>query len=316
MIDDRIITKSTVQFESTACPNCGHHEPVSLYTFTDSYGSYAIVRCSICSLSYLNPRPTPETIGVYYEAAQYTPFLSSGNATAFFSRLYSTVRKYSVRWKRKKIEKIRSGTSLLDIGCGTGEFLLEMKNHGWKVYGIEPSEEASQFARTTYKLDVQNGSLDIENMQSLPGPFDVITLWHALEHIHRPLDALALIREKLSDEGLLLIALPNIDSFDAGVYKKGWIALDVPRHLLHFTSKSLSSILKRSGLEVFHQHQMPLDTVFNSIMSERSVLGRHAKYLWPVYLIRLLTTVAISWLNGIRREKGSSIMYYIRKTKN
>lgn len=313
MIEENRASISRVDFENILCPLCGYEKHEVLYPFSDNLGSYSVVRCTGCSFIYLNPRPTHSTISVYYEASQYTPFLSSGNEKTLFSRVYTFVRDYSVSWKRKKIERMKKGVSVMDIGCGTGEFLLEMKSHGWRSSGVEPSPEASRFARDTYQLDVKTGFIDDETLKWVSGPFDVITMWHVLEHVHEPLEALTNAKELLSGDGLMIIALPNVSSFDAGIYGKDWVALDVPRHLLHFTPATLKAMLNKAGLKIVRRHQMPLDTAFNSLMSEKKTMSRNPRYKIPFYLIRLAGCILLSWLTGLHRDKGSSVMYYVRK---
>ena len=313
MIGEKEIPAAQVEFETVACPLCAGRSYKMTYTFFDGYGSYSLVQCSDCGFQFLNPRPTAATIGIYYDAQNYTPFLSSGKSGSVFNRMYSWIRNYSVAWKRRKIEQFRKTGYVLDIGCGTGEFLREMSLHNWETKGLEPSKEASGFARTAYGLDVTTGFVDEQSLHSIRGPFDVITMWHALEHLHMPADALNILKEKLSDNGLLVIAVPNVSSYDAGVYGKDWVALDVPRHLLHFTPSTMKNLLSSAGMEVVEQHQMPLDTVFNSAMSEKSIIVHHARIKAPFYMLRLLLTILLSWINGFHEDKGSSVMYYVRK---
>ncbi|MBL7996317.1 class I SAM-dependent methyltransferase [bacterium] len=316
MIDELHTAAIQVEFENTACPNCASAGNKSVYTFTDKFGSYNVVRCKYCQLSYLNPRPTKSTIGIYYEAAQYTPFLSSGSGRSLFGRVYTVIRKYSVRWKRKKIERYRAGHSILDIGCGTGEFLSEMQSNGWTACGLEPSQEASEFARKTYHLDIKTGFIDHKDLEFSISRFDVITMWHVLEHVHMPLQALDRVCTLLADDGLLIIALPNISSFDACAYKRDWVALDVPRHLLHFTPDTLKSVLHKAGMEIAKQHQMPLDTVFNCLISEKKIMEKAPWYTIPFCQLRMTLLILISWIVGLNNKRGSSVMYYIRKTKS
>jgi 2-polyprenyl-3-methyl-5-hydroxy-6-metoxy-1,4-benzoquinol methylase len=188
-----------------------------------------------------------------------------------------------------------------------------MRANGWAVMGLEPSQDASKFARKELKLDVLTGFIDKKSFHSMRGYFDVITMWHVLEHVHEPQAALALVANKLEEEGLLVIAVPNIASLDARMY---WIALDVPRHLLHFTPETMEKLVNESGMMIIKKHQIPLDTVFNSLMSEMAVIRRSTKWLLPLFLIRLSVTIICSWFNGIHDNKGSSVMYYIRKKKN
>lgn len=312
MIAEKSSPVSRVEFENVVCPLCENGNHKTVHSFSDRYGSYAVVQCTACELLFLNPRPTASGIGIYYDAQNYTPFLSSGNRGSVFSRIYSFVRNYSVAWKRRRIEGFMKKGSILDIGCGTGEFLYEMNSNGWKTAGLEPSSEASGFAREKYGLDVRTGFIDDQSMRSIDGTFDVITMWHVLEHVHNPLDALAAVKEKLVDNGLLVIAVPNISSYDAGVYGKDWVALDVPRHLLHFTPATMRKLLLKAGFDLFNRHQMPLDSVFNCLMSEKNVISRKVK-LAPFYFIRSVFTILLSWINGLHEDNGSSVMYYVRK---
>lgn len=313
MIAEKQKTPMRVEFETVACPLCESRNYNTIYSFSDRYGSYALVHCSHCGFQFLNPRPAPLGIGIYYDAENYTPFLSSGNSVSMFNRLYTFVRSYSVAWKRHKIGRFGKKGSILDIGCGTGEFLHEMSSNGWKTAGLEPSKEASGFARKTYGLNITTGFIDEPSMRSITGPFDVITMWHVLEHVHTPIESLGAVKEKLSDDGLLVIAVPNMSSFDAGVYRRDWVALDVPRHLLHFTPATMKELLSKAGLDLIDRHQMPLDTVFNCIMSEKNVISRNARYKIPFFLIRLTLTIIVSWIIGLDPDKGSSVMYYARK---
>ncbi len=315
MIAEKETRISRVESEVVPCPLCGRRENEILHAFRDDHGNYALSVCSACRMHYLSPRPTLETIGVYYEASHYTPFLSSDKKNSLFVRIYRIVRNQSVAWKRRKIEKIKPTASLLDIGCGTGEFLHEMRRNGWKVRGLEPSPEASQFARKELELEVTTGFIDLQGMNSVAGHYDVITMWHVLEHVHQPNEALQLVKNKMAEDGLLVIAVPNISSLDARIYGKDWVALDVPRHLLHFTPETMRKLIMEAGMTVIRCHQMPLDTVFNSLMSEVNVIKRNSKFLAPLFLFRTAFTILISWLSGLNRDRGSSVMYYIRKQR-
>jgi 2-polyprenyl-3-methyl-5-hydroxy-6-metoxy-1,4-benzoquinol methylase len=300
-----------VEFEIIACPLCGNENYQEQYSFSDTRGSFAIVVCTHCQLQFLNPRPTELTIGDYYNAAEYTPFLSSGNNAGLFSKAYSLVRKWSVRWKRKRVESCRRKGSVLDVGCGTGEFLSEMTSHGWEGAGLEPSPEASEFARRRFNLKIETGTVGEAGLKKFHGTFDVITLWHVLEHVHHPKEAMEQIKGLLNDDGWLIIAVPNISSYDASVYQKDWVALDPPRHLFHYTAHTMEKLMSESGFRIHRKHQMPLDAVFNCLMSEKNKGVRIL--LFPFHLLHVAWTLVLSLILGLKSEKGSAILYYIRK---
>jgi 2-polyprenyl-3-methyl-5-hydroxy-6-metoxy-1,4-benzoquinol methylase len=301
----------SVEFEIIPCSVCGHESYRERFSFSDTLGHYAVVRCSECGLQFLNPRPTEDTIGVYYNSDNYTPFLSSASIENFFTKLYSFVREFSVSWKRKKVENMKNPGSVLDLGCGTGEFLFEMNQHGWNSFGLEPSLTASQFARDRLQLDVRTGTIGENALSQFDRTFDVITLWHVLEHVHHPNAALLQIRKILKDDGVLMIALPNADSYDALVYGKKWIALDVPRHLFHYTPETLTKLLAKSGFHIVRCHQMPLDAIFNCLMTEKAMVKN--KILLPFQIVRMSIVMFLTLIMGMKRNRGSAVLYYVKK---
>ncbi len=154
---------------------------------------------------------------------------------------------------------------ILDIGCGTGEFLNAISDV-MNTTGLEPEPHAAEWGRQHFGLDIKTGTLDTVSMPK--GAFDLITLWHALEHIPEPLEALQQITELLAPNGKVLIALPNINSFDAKFYGPDWVAIDAPRHLWHFTPDTTRTIAKQSGLKLFASGILPLDHFYNILLSE------------------------------------------------
>jgi SAM-dependent methyltransferase len=145
-----------------------------------------------------------------------------------------------MRWK--------AGGRLLDVGCATGDFLAHMAKYGWQVHGVEPSLAASRRARQMHDLDVRTG--DLEQARFPDGYFDVVTLWDVLEHLHDPLGSLKEIHRILKSDGVLVIELPNTQSFDAMLFGTYWIGLDIPRHLYVFPPAPLEAMLEETGLQI------------------------------------------------------------------
>ena len=139
--------------------------------------TFQLVRCRNCQFVFLSPRPDQQSISAYYEDEDYQPH--QDQAATLGSRIYQWVRIWNNRYKRKIIEKLITRGSLLDYGCGTGEFLLEMNNSGWATFGFEPSAKAAGVARS-YGIEI------IENILQLQQSVNIISLWHVLEHIHQP----------------------------------------------------------------------------------------------------------------------------------
>lgn len=310
------VSKPTVKsrFETISCPCCGSLEySIKETTFDrfhlDGQDVYQIVSCLKCHFIYLNPRPGPDAVSEFYSNGSYQPFLSTKSRKTLLDWIYLGVRNHMVRWKRRQIERRKRRGQLLDIGCGTGEFLHEMAEHGWQVQGIEKDEKAAQYARVEYGLSVFDNGFDGE------AAFDVVTMWHVLEHLHEPIGQLRKIRTLLRDDGLLIVAVPNIFSFDAGYYGENWVALDAPRHLHHFVPASLGGLCEQAGLEIVKQGQLPFDTFYNCIMSEMLLMKRRArgKLLLPFYLKRALFIAFVSLTKGSQGfGNGSSMLYFIK----
>ncbi|MBX7152090.1 class I SAM-dependent methyltransferase [bacterium] len=309
-----IQTEKSVAFEQTCCLICDEKISETKFSYRDEYGSYSVVQCQTCGFYFLNPRPSQQSIGVYYAADTYTPFLSSNSHDDIFAKLYRTVRQYSVGWKRNKIENYFRKGSILDLGCGTGEFLSEMKRYDWRVAGIEPSAEAAAFARKKLQLNVTTGTIDTEIAQDQT--FDVITMWHVLEHVHDAKRALQNISVKLKPEGILVIAVPNISSFDASIYGCDWIALDPPRHLYHFTPQSMTTLLQRSGFSVMATKQIPLDTIFNCLMSEIKIIRKRLWIIAPFLCLRTAFVCLWSLIYGSTGKKSSTVLFIVKKVQH
>ena len=218
------------------CPICGKQEFKNFLVVTDnavSKESFVIVECENCSFKFTNPRPDEASIGAYYESDEY---ISHSNIkTGIINRAYHMVRSITTRQKVDLINRYTPAKgNLLDYGCGTGIFLTAAKNDGWEIRGVEPNPKARAIASE------QTGEIIAKSLDEIEGEkFEVITLWHVLEHIHRLNQTLEQILSLLQEDGTLIIAVPNADSHDALQYRENWAAYDVPRHLYHFTQPTM-----------------------------------------------------------------------------
>ncbi|NIR51404.1 class I SAM-dependent methyltransferase [candidate division KSB1 bacterium] len=269
----------------------------------------------------MNPRPKAGCVSQFYRSEGYQPFLSTQSSLNVWDWIYRWVRGFSVRYKRHKIERLKSKGRILDVGCGTGEFLNEMQKNDWETVGVEKDEQACEYAQKVYGLRVSTH--DLSEFERSETKFDVISFWHVLEHLYAPKQTLEICKSLLDDEGFILVALPDIASFDARFYREHWVALDAPRHLHHFVPESLRALSHSAGLELVKFEQLILDAFFNCLMSERLIMSRklNRKFVFPVYLLRglliAMTSLAVS--SGIRQQWhrfGSSNLYYIRKEKD
>ncbi|MEL6651968.1 MAG: class I SAM-dependent methyltransferase [Bacteroidota bacterium] len=270
--------------------------------YTVSQEKFEIWECQNCQLRFTQHIPGESEIGRYYQSEEYISH--SNTSKGLVNTLYQWVRNYTLGQKRKLIEKLsgRKSGSLLDIGCGTGEFLGTMKEAGWKSTGLEPDEGARQQAKAQ-DVEVHPS----EHLFQLNGSYDVITMWHVLEHVHRLHEYLDQIESILADDGLLIIAVPNYNSRDASHYQAEWAAYDVPRHLYHFEAEAMERLLGQHGFRLEKLQHMPFDGFYVSLLSEKY---RHGKSrLVPAFVQGLRSYL----LSSSRHEKGSSIMYMIRK---
>lgn len=248
----------------STCPICGASEFAPFLVCKDHTTSqqlFEIQNCKTCGFVLTNPRPDSLTIGEYYVSNVYISHNAKPNG--LLDLAYFLARKFTLQWKKRLITRYNKPGSLLDYGCGTGEFLNTCKNGGWDCYGVEPSEQARNLALQTTGATILNKYEDLGNQK-----FDIITLWHVLEHVH-DLDNLILkLKDSLTKSSTLLIAVPNHKSPDAQVYQEHWAGYDVPRHLWHFSKETMTLLLNKHGLRLKEILPMKLDSLYVSILSE------------------------------------------------
>ena len=250
-----------------SCPICSKPEFKNKLIVEDksvSRESFAIVQCAGCGFQFTNPRPGAAEIGRYYESDDYVSHNSG--AAGLINQAYKVARFFTMRRKVGLLNKLapRRGR-LLDYGCGTGHFLAAAKSAGWQVAGLEPNARARDEA--SQRLGQPIGQESLSSFE--PGTFDAITLWHVLEHVHLLNETLAQLTALLKPDGVLLIAVPNVESLDAQHYRELWAAYDVPRHLYHFAPKTMTQLLKKHKLSIRQTLPMPLDAYYVSMLSEK-----------------------------------------------
>lgn len=278
----------------TSCPICLGDQLTPFMSVKDhsvSRETFQIVSCKSCDFRFTNPRPDEQEIGKYYESEEYVSH--SNTSKNLFYKVYQKVRNHTIK---KKLDLVNSlvysersntkikldefaqdhfndyperwlkGNAILDIGCGTGEFLNACKNAGWKTTGIEPNQKAREYGIKNYGLDVKQEK-DIQNLSACS--FDVITMWHVLEHVHSLNERAEELKKLLKKDGKIIIAVPNNASFDSRHYGEYWAAYDVPRHLYHFTPETLSRLFARHGLQRIRLLPMKFDSFYVSMLSEK-----------------------------------------------
>jgi len=223
------------------CDLCGSDDTSLLFTARDinlsGKGLFNVVKCKKCGLVYVNPRPAGQEIGKFYPKEYFLGHAGAGEG----------IDKYQYQ-KMNKIKKIKKTGKILDVGCGAGYFLAVAKENGWETRGVEISKIAASYARKKFGIDVFAGELADAGYPN--EYFDVVTLWHVLAHLPNPSETLAEVNKVLKKDGLLVLTVPNINGFQAKIFKEFWFHLDVPRHLYFFELDLLEQMLRKNGFKI------------------------------------------------------------------
>ncbi|WP_400071280.1 class I SAM-dependent methyltransferase [Zobellia russellii] len=252
-------------------------------------------------LEMLVTHPQPKNLQRYYESDAYISHTDSSKST--IDKMYQLVKRYSLARKVSMINTYASDKKrLLDFGAGTGDFLLEAQKQNWVVEGVEPNHEARVRAQEK-KMPLHS------NIQSLPKTkFQVVTLWHVLEHLPNLEEQIKTILDHLEREGTLIIAVPNYKSFDANYYKEFWAAYDVPRHLWHFSKEAVEKIFSKQGMQLVKTKPMWFDSFYVSILSEKYKTGKQ-NYI-NAFLVGLWSNI-----RAVFNGQPSSIIYILKRSE-
>ncbi|WP_456438938.1 class I SAM-dependent methyltransferase [Psychroserpens sp.] len=248
------------------------------------------------------PKLSEEQLPKYYQSEDYISH--TDGKRNWFEKAYHFIKTIALKRKLKLINSFNFDTKrLLDIGCGTGDFLKVAKDNNWHVSGIEPNPKA----RTIANQKTDDSVFDIEQLLKFDKhSFDVITLWHVLEHLPKLENHITVFESLLKPNGRLVIAVPNYKSYDANYYKKHWAAFDVPRHLWHFSQKAISKLVQKKGMDVLKTEPMIFDAYYVALLSEKYKNGimNPFKAFW------------IGWRSNLKAKRSgefSSLIYIIKK---
>ncbi len=237
--------------ETTACGLCGSRDSAPFLQLTDLMferpeATSTLVRCQNCGLIYQNPRPTPAEMAEHYPE-EYDCY-GSDPVSADTPWLLRQVYGYGLRKRTRAVRRHLRGGRLLDVGCASGNFLIAMRQHpGWALQGVEISPYAAALAREQ-GLDVFTGTL--EEAGHPDEHFDAVTLWDVFEHLHDPVGTLAEIRRIMKPGGVLVMRVPNADSWDAHLFGRYWAGYEPPRHTYVFGIRTLRRILQEGGFQI------------------------------------------------------------------
>lgn len=284
---------------------------ISCEDYTVSRETFSIYIDENSELLVTTPRPEDDELDSYYESENY---ISHSNTNkSILDKVYQLVRIYTVRQKVKIVNSFNQAhKTILDIGSGTGKFLEVCASHNWEVTGIEPNNKARSIAIKKLQLS-KNIYKSIEDLKrnghlTKLRTYDVITMWHVLEHVPNLNEYVRNLKQMLNPNGTLVIAVPNYKSFDALYYKKYWAAYDVPRHLWHFSKLAINNLFQQAGMNVVQILPMKFDSYYVSLLSEKYKTGK-VNYFKAIY---------IGWRSNFsaRSTKEYSSNIYIIKNDN
>jgi 2-polyprenyl-3-methyl-5-hydroxy-6-metoxy-1,4-benzoquinol methylase len=302
--------KQTASEVLTGCPLCGagqFKEFLHSCDYSITQEDFTIVQCTHCGLKFTNPRPNDAEIGRYYESEDYISHSNTSNGLV--NTAYQAVRTYTIRQKTHLYHKLAGNQpkTVLDYGCGTGELLKSLKNSGWDTLGIEPGDKPREFA-------IRENKLHVKTPDALPaietGAMTIISMWHVLEHVHRLNETVAELKRILSENGTLIVAVPNSDSYDSRHYKQFWAAYDLPRHLYHFNKTTITELFKRHNMLVEQVKPMIFDSFYVSMLSEKYSTGK------TNYFSALKTGLKTNFHGKSKIENYSSLIFMIKKSKS
>ena len=245
-----------------------------------------------------HPQPSLEKLPSYYESVDYISH-TDGNKS-LFEKMYQFVKTIALKNKLKLINSQSPKGRILDIGAGVGDFLTVAKNDGWETIGIEPSDKAKAIAKN-------KGVSFVESLSELESnSFDVITMWHVLEHVPDLENQIKELKRLIKPTGTVIIAVPNFKSYDAEYYGKFWAAYDIPIHLWHFSKTAIKKLFAKEDLELKEVLPMKFDSFYVSLLSEKYKSGK----------MNFIKAFFIGWKSNWKGSQNSEYSSHIYVLKN
>jgi ubiquinone/menaquinone biosynthesis C-methylase UbiE len=328
-----------MMLETVSCNICGKIDTDLIFEVTENITgrmlTYKVVRCKECNLYYVNPRPKNEYMAQYYPEDSYYSY-SFKDPDALKQRIRNYIMEEQGGYQHSGKDNILvkaigqliihlmksqvlmdvpniPGGKALDIGCGCGELLLWLKNHGWsEVHGVEISRNAAKLANE-HGLNVFCGEL--QNTHYPDNYFDFISLIHVLEHMHDPMLTLKEISRILKSDGLLVVGVPNFDSYENKVFGKYQSFMEeVPRHLYHFSKRTMTSMLDKNGFAI---KNIVGKTFFlpKANINSLKIFCRHAsraRVIWALYKVYIQRPLKY-FLSPDKDTFGQLFTFYIKK---
>ena len=252
--------------EIVICPICESNEShnyLKSRNFRINNEPFDVQECKSCSLRYTSPLPGVSEIGKYYATDNYISH--TGTKKGLINTLFHAVRFITLRQKQRLLKSIAKGKKHLDIGAGNGVFLEFMQSKGWDVSGIELDDQSRAAIEKNLNLTIAKTVQE----RNEPETYDIITMWHVLEHVYDLKTDIQAIKDKLKQDGKLVVAIPNCASFDEKRYQEFWSAYDLPIHLYHFRPNNIKDLFEQFDMEVVAMKPMKFDAFWISLESEK-----------------------------------------------
>lgn len=322
------------------CPVCGEvgrsllHDKLVDRVFFTAPGEWTVWRCERCRSAYLDPRPTPGSIGIAYDAyythdeepthepESFFRRVRTALANGYRNRRFGTNRRPAIaagyllgqllprlasplkaEFRHLPLPP-RAGARLLDVGCGGGDWLKRARQAGWSVFGADPDSVARERGA---KLGIEIRAGGAESFLNEPGSFDAITTNHSLEHVHDPNRMLRDMFTVLRPGGWLFVETPNIDSYGYDLYQRTWLGLDPPRHLVLFNRDSLKGALQRAGFTNIRQHRRP--EMFPAIARYSALVAAGHRFNAPGAPDVTIPGPLMQWRANFSRRKAEALVF-------
>lgn len=285
------------------CNNVGFQPFIQTKDYFLTFENFELWKCSKCELLITWPIPDKRKLQEYYTSENYRSH--NLKEKSFQNFVYRLLRSYNLGYKHRIITKYVKSGYIIDVGCGTGDFLNYCKIHGWKTDGVEPNQAARSVSAEKFGFRIFEDKIKVN---CVPGTVDVVTMWHSLEHIVDPIDQLTWNYGVLKKGGILVVALPNYLSWDSKYYGKYWAAYDTPRHLYHFSGMTIDILANKTGFKMIKAKPLLMDAFYISLLSEK-YKGKQSNYL------RAFFSGIKSNLHAKFNKHGfSSMVYVLKKT--
>lgn len=284
----------------SSCPVCQSesvHLALNLKDHFLTKEQFSLLECPNCHVRITSPQPNSDIIFQYYKSDDYVSH--SDTNKGLINTAYQVVKRYTLGQKIRLLKRFADSPTILDYGCGTGDFLVRCQSQGLTCMGVEPDTHAQSIAQSKGIR-----ALTPESLEQIDEKFDVVTMWHVLEHTYDPIKIIQTLKQRLNNGGILVVAVPNYLSHDASYYNEYWAAYDVPRHLFHFSPETMTLVASLTNFNLIHKQGMFFDAFYVSMLSE--------KYRGRNPIIGLLRGL-LSNLKAVNSSNYSSMIYILRK---